>query len=216
MQHVIEGLEWQFEVDLKILQMSQKEVYELVFSAHHETLIAYVRQEERFVVFSHVSGRVSRPVDHVLIIPVHKCECLLRVYQGQVFYIERMLSKPVTLLETSLFLVDIPARSVHLLCSTKLPEQVFSDQIRSFRTQDAPIILNNRVLYLCDPDRSYLLVFNLLLKSVRLLLLPQNRRYSRNVYIENGRYMHFVSEQGGVALDLVENEIRDVSYDDVN
>ncbi|KAG5364733.1 hypothetical protein CKK34_3556 [Yarrowia sp. E02] len=228
-QHVMDRHEWQFELSLTQLGMEQKEVYDMHFSAHNETLHAYVTQEERILLFKHSARPKPLFVDHVLIIPTPspgpKYDCFLRIYQGNVFYIERVFvgfnekldleaieRGDLNLLETSLYSVDVDSRDIHQLCSTKLPEEVFTIHTRSFRNPDAPIVLSNRMLYLCDPDRSYLLVFNLMLKSVRLLLLPQHRTYSRNVYIEKGRYLHFVSPTGGVALDLQENEIRDVHY----
>lgn len=230
-QHVMDWHEWQFEIPLATLGMEQKEVYDLHFSAHNDTLHAYVTQKERILLFKHTATPEPQPVDHVLIIPTPspgpKYDCILRIYQGQVFYIERVFvgftekldleaiaRGDLNLLETSLYSVDVESRAIHQLCSTKLPEEVFTIHTRSFRNSDAPIVLSNKMLYLCDSDRSYLLVFNLLVKSVRLLLLPQHRTYSRNVYIEKGRYMHFVSPSGGVALDLQENEIRDVHYDE--
>ncbi|AOW06837.1 hypothetical protein B0I73DRAFT_166304 [Yarrowia lipolytica] len=229
-QHVMDWHEWQFELPLSSLGMEQKEVYDMHFSAHNETLHAYVTQKERILLLKHTARPDTQPVDHVLIIPTPspgpKYDCILRIYQGHVFYIERVFvgfnerldleaieRGDLNLLETTLYSVDVESRAIHQLCSTKLPEEVFTIHTRSFRNPDAPIVLSNRMLYLCDPDRSYLLVFNLLLKSVRLLLLPQHRTYSRNVYIEKGRYLHFVSPSGGVALDLQENEIRDVHYE---
>ncbi|KAG5363517.1 hypothetical protein CJU89_2694 [Yarrowia sp. B02] len=229
-QHVVDWHDWQFEIPLACLQMEQKHVYELQFSAHHDTLHAFVRLNNSFVVFKHTAKPEPQKVDHVLVIPnptpTPKYDCILRVYQGHIFYIERVFvgftekldleaieRGDLNLLETTLYSVDVETRAINQLCSTKLPEEVFTLHARSFRNADAPIVLSNRMLYLCDSDRSYLIVFNLLLKSVRLLLLPQNRTYSRNVYIEKGRYMHFASPSGGVALDLHENEIRDVHYD---
>lgn len=229
-QHVMDWLEWQFEIPLTTLGMEQEEVYNMHFAAHNETLHAFVTQKERILLFKHQATPEPQPVDHVLIIatptPGPKYDCILRIYQGQVFYIERVFvgfiekldleaiaRGDLNLLETSLYSVDVESRTIVQLCTTKLPEEVFTIHTRSFRDADAPIVLSNRMLYLCDSDRSYLLVFNLLVKSVRLLLLPQHRTYSRNVYIEKGRYMHFVSPGGGVALDLQENEIRDVHYE---
>lgn len=223
-QHTVGLRKWRFTIELSKLNMREKDVYGLEFSCHGDELHAHIRQEDRILLFKHNCSGLDRIADFTTILllpkPTSRYDSIIRIYRGQVFYIERQFVGLIekldleainqgylNLLETSFHRVDVEKREMHFLCTSKMPEEVFTMHTTSFRNPGVPIMLSNKILYLCDSDRGFVLMFDIILQSVRLFLLPRNRTYSTNVQVKGDRQLHFISHGNTVILDLKEDTV---------